>query len=264
MLRKFIYLDTETLTDYVSQIEGGTIETSTVTHEASSTGMAGLDVKVASVRGDKQSSSGDSTTRRDTDSARLDRLLSTAESQPEELGWVEIQEPSTDLDGVGIGATVHGEFDLSIPPGSQLLSKAGELGSMLDMVDMMEPLVSMFGADTGGLPPKKERDGIKTLVHGLNAPRVLLGEVDDSDWKLVAVLNEDFIVSDITGYARVIGKVVKILSANQWMPLVTLPGMNLKSRAERRKLERTRPESGHENEFIQGPAVIVDLLTVYR
>lgn len=40
--------------------------------------------------------------------------------------------------------------------------------------------------------------------------------------------------------------------------------MNLLPREERRRLERQSPPTGKENEYLAGPALMLDILAIYR
>jgi len=40
--------------------------------------------------------------------------------------------------------------------------------------------------------------------------------------------------------------------------------MNLVPREERRRMERQAPEPGKESEYLSGPALMLDILAIYR
>ena len=40
--------------------------------------------------------------------------------------------------------------------------------------------------------------------------------------------------------------------------------MNLLSRERRREMERTKPAAGKEEEYLSGPALMLDVLAIYR
>jgi hypothetical protein len=69
---------------------------------------------------------------------------------------------------------------------------------------------------------------------------------------------------DIEGRAKVVGKVSKIVPRGRWKPYLTFPGANLVSREERRKVERQAPAPGKEDEYLSGPALMLDILAIYR
>jgi hypothetical protein len=62
----------------------------------------------------------------------------------------------------------------------------------------------------------------------------------------------------------VVGKVSRVLKEGQLRPFTTFPGMNLGSREQRRKLERQRPKEGEEDQYLIGPALMLDILAIYR
>jgi hypothetical protein len=88
--------------------------------------------------------------------------------------------------------------------------------------------------------------------------------LDDSDWRVAGELDEAFVRGDLEGPARVVGKVAKQWPAGQWKPLLALPGSSLLPRSKRRELERKRPDSDKEASYLEGPAVMLDVLAVFR
>jgi hypothetical protein len=66
------------------------------------------------------------------------------------------------------------------------------------------------------------------------------------------------------GYAKVVGKVSTQWGKGQWKLLLALPGMDLLSRDKRREMERKGPNEGQEQNWLEGPAILLDVLTIYR
>jgi hypothetical protein len=191
-------------------------------------------------------------------------LLAAAVADQEDLGWIEANDPDTEFPLVGVGAIVSWECEFSVHPLTEAFSKNGEFSNMLRMVDQLEPVADALGLDSAGIPKKGDRETLKNLIAGINSPRVFIGESDETDWKLVCPAKEAYLAEMVDGPARVVGKVVKTLKAGAWKQVLTLPGMNLLSREERRKRDRTPPETGHEDKYVHGPALILDVLAIYR
>jgi hypothetical protein len=264
MLKRFLYLDTVALSGYLSAIEGG-IAVDRMTRDLRKTsGQGGVDAKVITARGERGSEIEESRSYADSDSARFDRLLAAADADQEGLGWIEANDPDTEFPLAGVGAMVSWECEFSVHPLTEAFSKHGEFSTMLDMAGQLESVADALGLDMAGMPEKRDRETMKNLIRGIDSPRVFLGESDETDWKLICPAKEVYLEEMIEGPARIVGKVVKSLKAGEWKPVVTLPGMNLLSREERRKRDRTPPEAGHEGEYIQGPALIVEVLAIYR
>ena len=77
-------------------------------------------------------------------------------------------------------------------------------------------------------------------------------------------LRQDFVQGELDGVVRLIGKVSKRWPSGQWKPLLALPGSSLLPRQKRRELERTPPKSDTEDQYLQGPACLLDILAIYR
>jgi hypothetical protein len=66
------------------------------------------------------------------------------------------------------------------------------------------------------------------------------------------------------GFARVVGKVSAQWDKGNWKPLLVLPGMNLLSREQRRAMQRRGPDEGQESSWLEGSAIMLDVLAIYR
>ena len=264
MLRRFSYLDTEALDDYLSAIEGGSL----VSHETRSTktnsGHGGLDIKVVSAGGEHVSELADTRSMSDTHAAQFDRLLAAAEDDPDGLGWVNVADADVDLPDAKVGRMVCWNCDVRVHPLSEALSKSGEFASLLGLVDGLAPVAKALGLSVDGLPTDGERQAMGAIMDGIDAPKVILGESDDSSWTLVCPIKEQFASGIVAGPACVVGKVIKVLKVGEWQHIVTIPGVNLLPREERRKLDKAAPAAGHEDEYVQGPVLVLDLLAIYR
>jgi len=121
---------------------------------------------LVSASGEKSREEEESRTRADTDEARFDRLLRAAEAEPEALGWVDVVQPDTDLDGVGLGAMLAWECDLYIPEIVQVLARSGEALSAIGMMQNLLPMARRLGLDTEGLPNDDEMGAVSGLISG--------------------------------------------------------------------------------------------------
>ena len=145
MLRRFIYLDRTALDQYVTGLEGGRTTGSTTRLKRTGTGSGGFDAKVASASGERSREEEESKTIDDTDEARFSRLLRAAADDPETLGWIEVMQPDTDFDGIGLGAMVDWECDLYVPEIVQLLARSGESLAAIEMMQNLLPMAKRFG-----------------------------------------------------------------------------------------------------------------------
>ena len=168
------------------------------------------------------------------------------------------------MDGIGIGALVDIECEVYVPQVIQALSAQGGLTDALDTMDVLMPFADLFGLDTSNLPEPRQREAMRTVSTRLAGDQVLVGERADSEWRVAGRLLSHHVRGDIEGVARVVGKVSAVWKVGTWKPLLSLPGLNLMSREQRRRLERTRPSESQQNSYLEGPAVMLDLLAVYR
>jgi hypothetical protein len=264
VLRRFIYLDKTALDQYVTALEGGRTTESTTRLMRTGTGAGGFDAKLVSASGERSREEEESRTRADTDEARFDRLLRAAQAGPEALGWVDVVQPDVDLDGIGLGAMLAWECDLYIPEVVQVLARSGEALGAIGMMQNLLPMARRLGLDTEGLPNDDEMGAVSGLISGMNASLLVVGEDDETDWRVAGQLDEASLHGDVEGRARIVGKVSKTVPVGRWKPYLTFPGMNLLPREQRRKMEREQPAAGKENEYLAGPALMLDILAIYR
>ncbi|MGI8697637.1 MAG: DUF6414 family protein [Mycobacteriales bacterium] len=264
MLRRFIYLDRTTLDQYVSALEGGRTTESTTRLMHTGTGAGGLDAKLVKASAERSREEEESRTLADTDEARFDRLLRAADAEPEALGWVEVTQPDTDFDGIGLGAMVAWECDLYIPEILRTLARSGEVLPAIGMMQNLLPTARRLGLDTEGLPSDEEMGAAADFISGMDASLLAVGEDDETDWRIAGQLNEESLHGDIEGRARVVGKISQIVRRGRWKPYLTFPGIKLMPREERRRMERQAPAPGKESEYLSGPALMLDILAIYR
>ena len=264
MLRRFIYLDASALSQYVTALEGGRTTESTTRHTRVGRRSGGVDAKVINAAGEKSREEEESKTLSDTDEAQFDRLLQAAANDPEELGWVEVMEPDADFEGIGIGAMLSWECDLYVPEIVQMMASSGEAMEAIETMQNLVPMAGRLGLDVEGLPSGEGMGAMSGFIRGMKAKLLVVGDDDETDWRVAGQLDAESLRGDVEGRAIVVGKVSKVLAPGRWKPYLTFPGMNLLPRDERRKLERKPPETGKENEYLSGPAIMLDILAIYR
>jgi len=264
MLKRFLYLDDAAVTDYLSALEGGirdSLQTKKVTGRSSE---GGLDAKVLKAGLGRSHADEELLTLSDSPQARFERLLKLAKADPETAAWVEVLNPETDLADAGTGAMIDVECEIYVPDIIKALSSSGGITQALDALEALLPAAETFGFDTTGLPSKKEREGVKKFAAVLGGNLVAVGELDESVWRLAGQLKAEFVNGDIEGRARMIGKISTRWAKGVWKPMLALPGSSLLPRAERRALEWKRPEEDDEQNYLEGPAIMLDILAIYR
>lgn len=264
MLRRFLYLDSEALGAYVSGIEGGFLTGATARELRGGAVKGGLDAKLATAGAERSKEFEESRTLADTDESKFDRLLAAAKADADGLGWVEILEPDAALADLPIGMMISWECEVFVPDIVRTLSASGEAVDAMNMMRDLLPMASAFGLDTEGLPNTEELEAASRMVSSLKATMLVVGEDDTTEWKVSGQLHDRHLRADPEGRAILVGKVSQRLQEGRSKPFLTFPGMGLVSRDERRRLERTKPEPGKEGDYLLGPALVLDVLAIYR
>jgi hypothetical protein len=244
MLKRFLYLDTDALADYVSALEDGSRE---------------------SLERKEGNNSSISTSFADTPQAQFERLVRLAKSDPGLAGWKESENGEFDFLTTENRSLVDIECDIYVPEIVKAFSPDGGLVAALDQLDAILPFASFFDENaTEGLPTREQRDVMKGFVGALGGKLIAVGELDSSDWKVAGQLAPEYIKGDVEGNARIVGKVASRWGEKQWKPLLALPGSSLMPRDQRRQLERSKPKPGEEGNYLPGPAIMLDVLAIYR
>jgi hypothetical protein len=267
MLRRFLYLDTNALLAYVSALEDGVRDSLARKTVRGGKAEGSLDVKIAKGGVGRNTQDEESLTYSDTAHARFERLLTLMEADPEAAGWWNVGDPDTDLASAGIGAMIQVECDVYIPDVIRAMSQGQELTRALDAMDAMMPFAEILDLNVEGMPSKAERQaarGFGDFSKVLGGKLVAVGDIDESEWRVAGQLDSANLESDIDGRAKVVGKVASKWNKGQWKPLMALPGSSFLPREQRRKMERTKPQEGEEDNYLEGPALMLDILAIYR
>lgn len=264
MLNHFLYLNTDSLTQYVSTIDGGAITESTRRSLRSGSASAKVGVKAIEAGGDRGKELEESQTLADTEAAQFSRLLTALDHAPETWAYIDVMDPSADFPTVGTGQMVRWECNIYVPEVVQVMARSGEAVDMMNMMKGVLPMAGALGLDTAGMPDAEQLGAMTGLLQSLNASLVVIGEDDDTDWQIAGTVKEQFVRGDFDGRALVVGKVSKVVPEGKWQPLLAFPGMNLLSREQRRKAAKTKPSLEEENQYLAGPAVMLEILAIYR
>jgi hypothetical protein len=265
VLRRFTYLDTEALGQYVAAVEGGLRQESTTTDRRDQSTGAAIDARVARLDASGAHAVGESLRFEDTNESRFARLMEVGRSRSDELDWLEVLEADDAFSAAAIGTMVEWECDLFVPDVVQMLAKAGGMLDALRAFTDLAPLMETLGADVSdGLPNADELRAASGVVEAMDTKLVIVGDDPDADWQISATLDPEFVRGDIEGRARIVGKVARKVPSGRWKPFVTFPGMNVLPRRQRRDMERAPIPEGKEDEYLMGPALILDMLAIYR
>lgn len=264
MLKNFIYLNEPALDSYLSALEDG-LRGSVQAKTAKSSSISGkAGVAGVGVGGDHERQQEETTSRTDTAAARFERLQKLALEDVEASGWVDVVDPDTDLNGLGTGALIEIECEIYVPEIVKALSPSGGLAKAIGQIEAFAQIAPAFGTELTGMPGQGQLDAMKSVAGLLGGDAMFVGEPNDTDWHVAGKLLDSYLQGEVEGYAKVVGKVSTQWGTGQWKPLLALPGMNLLSRDKRREMERKGPNEGQEQNWLEGPAIMLDVLAIYR
>jgi hypothetical protein len=265
MLRNFLYLNEATLNGYLSSLEDGlrsaaerrTSETKAVSGKA---GVGGF-----GAQGEAESDSELSNSYSDTSEARFERFMNLCAAAPERSGWIDVVNSDDDLPAASPGMIFEFDCEIFVPPMIRSLTSSGGIGQAMNMLKSMAPLVKALQPQSFELPPDEQVEAVSAMAALMGDDLVVVGERDDTDWRVAGRLIASSIRNDeLDGVARVVGKVSSVLKPGEHKSLLALPGMNLMTREQRRAQSKSGPKPGEEANWLSGPAVMLDVLAVYR
>ncbi|MGF0311189.1 DUF6414 family protein [Rhodococcus sp. IEGM1428] len=265
MLRDFLYLNEAAVGRYVSALEGGSRQSLERTQGKQRSGSGGIGVGPVKVSGSRGSDFGETESLADTPEAQFDRLYKFGRQNPEDAMWEEILDVETSMDTVGVGAIVEVESDLFFPDLVRGMMKKGGLVDGLNALESMLPFIDTLGIAElpADLPGADQRNALKGMIESLSGDMTVVGEFDDSDWKLTGKLQPDYLRQDIDGPARIVGKVAGRLQPGKWLPVMTIPGA-MANRKSRRQQRSEVPTPGQEDNYVKGPALRLDVIAIFR
>lgn len=259
MLKHFLYLDEQQLDQYVSQVEDGLRQTSSRSDKSSKRGSGGLNLKAMSFGREKQSEEQLGTQMGDTPAARFERLLNLVEGNEEKFDWIEVLQES-DMESARPGALLDVSCEVYEPEITKLLGQNGLLG----LLPLINTVNALGGGAPAGMPDAAQLNAMTTFGSAMPAG-IAIGEVAETDWRVVGKLNVEGHPKEIEGDARIVGKIKKIWGSGSWRPLPGLPVVSQMPRELRREYERKGPAKDSDKPmWLEGPAIELDILAIYR
>lgn len=261
------YLDAEALEGYIAALEGGLRESGSTRSSGSKGFGGGLSAGPAKLDAQKASEVEEALSIKDHHASRLQRLIDAGASHPDSVGWIDVNQPDVDFKDAGTGAFIAWECDIYIPETIAAMSRNEGLASLLGTMRALLPNARALGLDVDGIPDLANMDAVAEFLQDLDVAPVVIGEDSDTNWKTVGSLRENGIRpgADFEDRVRIVGKVKRRVPANRWYPLLSLPGMNLMSREDRRQQERQGPRDASEEKLhVKGPLLVLDYLAIYN
>jgi len=263
-VREFLYLNSDLVDQFLAQLDDGLYDE--VAERNRSTGdrkfEAGVGAGGAKIGGGKGSSHETETarTRRQTPESRFNRLMEIMETNPD-YGLLSADDASVDLYDAAIpGVLLRAEGYVDVPQFSRMLARVDDLLPLLEIGRML----GMEG--TEGIT----NDQIKmasVLSDSSNAV-VAAAELAEDQPRLVFKLLNRFVRADfeaMEGEATVFGKVQRRWPRGETYPLLAVPGLDVLSRADRRKMPKSGQDAPDSNSTtIEGPGITLSVVAIFR
>ncbi|WP_264631846.1 DUF6414 family protein [Microbacterium hydrothermale] len=261
VLRNFLYLDERQLNQYISQMEDGLRRIASRSLSSEKGGGAELNAKFMKLGLNGKTADGESQEYADDGPARFERLLALVAGDEERFDWRDIEEDESLLEGMKAGhlITFGGELYESD------LTKATSSTGVLGMLPLLQTIAKMPGMTGGAELDQALSGGTLEAMQGfgqaMNGKSILQGEIQDTDWRFVSLVDS---AVQVEGTAYVVGKISKVWGEGDWRLLPGTPMMAQLPRAKRREIERKGPDKGAEMMWMEGPAVELEILAIYR
>jgi hypothetical protein len=253
------------LNGYLSALEDGlrnaaerrTSQTATVGGKA---GIGGIGAE-----GERASDRETSQSYDDTSEARFERFMTLCVQNPGKSGWLDVINSDDDLPAAAPGAILEFDCEAYVPPMIKSLSSSGGIGDAMAMMKTLGPLMNSLGSGSLQLPPDDQMQAVSAVSAMMGDDLVVVGERDDTDWQVAGrLISKNIRDAELDGVARIVGKVSSRILTGEYKSLLALPGMNLMTREQRRAQAKTGPNQGDEANWVSGPALMLDILAVYR
>jgi hypothetical protein len=272
-LYDFVYLNTTTLAGYAAQVDGGLIAETKTRRLRKGNGGANFGLGSFGVKGEGSGEKERSQTFSDAPQAQFQRLLAAANADPDALGWVDVFEPDASFDQAQPGQIIAWECDLDIPQILRLVTRDGGASKMLQVYDSaiagLDNGISLGPIDGSKLTPEQraEIEKLKTLsavaksmLDGIaDIPQVVVGVEKGTGWKVFGTLKSDHLVATDISAERllIVGKVKRKLPAGEKRRIIDFPSFSDFS-------PDSPPPVFSDDQFVEGPAVELDILAIYR
>ncbi|GGM64788.1 DUF6414 family protein [Microbacterium saperdae] len=262
MLKNFLYLNEAALSDYVSALEGG-IRSAVGDRRTDSRGAHGkAGFGGFGGGGEAAHESEQTVSMKDTPPAQFERLMRLVSADPEAAGWVEVMDPDSEFPTLGTGSLIDVECDIQIPAFVSMLNRgSGLVDTMKSLSALSDIIPNAANIDVSQLTM------LETMTNLLGDRLMIIGSPDSDAWRITGQLlpaHQRVEMEDLEGDVRVVGKVKRRIHAGESHPLMALPGSSVMSREKRREIARKGPSSESDDSWVRGPALVLDILAIYR
>jgi hypothetical protein len=263
--REFLYLDEKLVNELLAQVEDGIYDEDERTSAHGTERSRGVEASLAasplSLSGsNSRAISGNDESRRvfrQTPESRFNRLYSALDPD-----LIKIDETSTQV-WPRVEARTLLEVDgyVDVPTIGRAIASGDQLANMMEMMRMFAPqqVTPEAEAAISGF------QSVRTMMSGSVIANV---EVHADQPTFVAKLDEQWLrvaVGELEGEASIVGRVKRRWPEGEAYPLLTVPGLDVMSRKDRRAAaERGGNRNAPADIMVEGPAATLSVVAIYR
>jgi hypothetical protein len=264
MLNSFIYLDVELLHQLIGAAENGLVTEQAVESggEGSVSGRAGfqgLSVEAKHAGNNK-------TTRQldDTDFARFTRLMQFCKANSEEADWLPVENPASAIEAT-TGKLVELTVDTYVPDFIKYVNKYQQISGVLELAEQLKGVVpGINDDDVQSISSMNSK--MSPIASIMKDKLVVCGDCAGFQFHCVRKIKPQYVIGDeeLEGDEyRIVGKVRSSWKRGEWKNMLSLPGMDFMSREQRRKMLKEEPTEENKNQYVEGPAIQLQILAIY-
>ncbi len=266
ILRNFLFLDTDTLDDYLATLEGYVVDGSidqTETEKKDLTGKAGYKIIEGEVATEKSKEM--KQTLAVTNAAKFQRLYELLEKQ-DGFKFLDLLDQDT-WEQIRRGDILEIEAKIHLPKSFTMMQVANDISPLLDIMSQVgeEPF--------GDAKSKVAFEGIKSIskLSGEKPIPIIFEMSSTLGFSFTANLQRRFIkcqISDIEGEATVFGKVQRVIRKGEKAEVFSLlPAFSAKLPSMSNKQKRQAQQGLVQKDLadiVKGPALVISPVAIYR
>ncbi|UVJ40233.1 hypothetical protein [Arthrobacter sp. CJ23] len=243
MLKNFLYLNEPMLDGFLSALGAGS-------------------PKAAGAGSGVEQDGQDSADQAATPEAKFEQLLKLARRHAKASAWITVADVDADLKEAHRGAILELECEIFVPDAAKAFSPWASFPQLMEQLEAYWPFAGMM--NPGAKRNLQEHFRAKGMGAPFGSHLVFVGDIEGTDVRIAGKLIGTHLRGDIDGYAHVVGKVTTQWDAGRWKPLISVPDMDPAAREKRRETEQNGPAPGQEQNWLEGPAFMLDVLAIYR
>lgn len=260
MLREFLYLDSPLVDNYLAQVEDGLYDAvkhrESGSHNAAAGGGLRTPVVNLEASGGGSSERESEHTLRQTPESRFNRLYGKLDARV-------IEDFSSNIWGsINRGEILDVTCELEVSSIARLLAQSDQISPVIDLMRTFNPSTASLDDQT--------INGLKTLSSmGGNDKFIATGELDTEGPVFAFRLDKSNLrcdLDDLDGEVNVLGKVERKWPQGESHSIMSIPGLSLMSRRDRREAMKRKDSTAEpvEGTELDGPGVSMSVIAIYR